>query len=54
MADKNSLGLVGLIFASVTVGVMLVAGLVVRDHVTGRLALEPAHSVAEISATRLR
>jgi hypothetical protein len=54
MADKTSLGLVGLILAGVTASVIVVAGWVVKDHLTGRLVLEPQQSVAEISATRMR
>jgi hypothetical protein len=54
MADKNSLGLVGLIFAGITAGVVVLAGTLVNDHVQGRLVLEPPHAVAEISATRVR
>jgi hypothetical protein len=54
MADKNSLGMVGLIFASVTAGVVMIAGWVVTSHLDGRLVLDPPQSVAEISATRMR
>lgn len=54
MADKNSLGVMGLIFAGVTAGVVVVAGWVVTGHLAGRLVLEPPHSVAEMSATRVR
>jgi hypothetical protein len=54
MADKTSLGIVGLILAGVTASVIIVAGWVVNDHLAGRLVLDPQHSVAEMSATRMR
>jgi hypothetical protein len=54
MADKTSLGIVGFILAGVTAGVFTVATWLVTDHVAGRLQLESSHSVAEISATRVR
>jgi hypothetical protein len=41
MADRSALGLVGFIFSSIAATVMLVAYLVVRDHVEGRLVLDP-------------
>lgn len=40
MADKNSLGILGLLFGGITFGVTLVAFLLVRDHVEGRLHLD--------------
>lgn len=54
MADKTSLGIVGFILAGVTASVVIVAGWVVNDHLTGRLVLDPPQSVAEMSATRMR
>jgi len=41
MADRTALGLVGFIFSGIAATVMLVAYLVVRDHVEGRLVLDP-------------
>ena len=41
MADRSALGLVGFIFSGIAATVMLVAYLVVRDHVEGRLVLDP-------------
>jgi hypothetical protein len=40
MADKNSLGILGLMFGGITFAVTLVAFLLVRDHVEGRLHLD--------------
>ena len=54
MADRSSLGMMGLIFAGVTASVVILAGWLVNAHVAGRLSLEPAQSVAELSATRVR
>jgi hypothetical protein len=42
MADKNSLGILGFLFGSITLAVTVIAFLVVRDHVDGRLQLESA------------
>lgn len=40
MADKKGLGFLGLVFGGVTFVVTLVAFIVVRDHVEGRLVLD--------------
>jgi hypothetical protein len=40
MADKSSLSLVGLLFGGITCAVTLIAFLVVRDHLEGRLQLD--------------
>lgn len=42
MADRRSLGIVGFVFGSVTVAVMLIAVIVVKHHVDGRLTLDGA------------
>ena len=42
MADRSSLGFVGLIFGGVTVAVMLMAATVVFSHLDGHFALESA------------
>jgi hypothetical protein len=41
MADRRSLGIVGFVFGGVTAAVMLVALMVVKNHVNGR-ALDEA------------
>jgi hypothetical protein len=42
MADRSGLKLVGYIFASVTVAVMLTATMVVKGYADGVYTLEPA------------
>lgn len=42
MADRRSLGIVGFVFGGITAAVMLVAVMVVKHHVDGRLTLENA------------
>jgi hypothetical protein len=42
MADRRSLGIVGFVFFSVTAAVMLIAVIVVKHHVDGRLTLDGA------------
>jgi hypothetical protein len=41
MADRSGLQLVGLIFATVTVAVMLTAAMVVKGYADGSYSLEP-------------
>ncbi len=40
MADRRSLGIVGFFFGGVTLAVMLVAAVMVKSHVDGRLSLD--------------
>ena len=40
MADKSSLGMMGLLFGGVTFAVAIIAFLVVQSHVEGRLQLD--------------
>jgi hypothetical protein len=42
MADRRSLGLVGFFFCGVTAAVMLIAAMVVKNHIDGRLSLDGA------------
>jgi hypothetical protein len=42
MADRNGLKLVGFIFATVTLAVMLATGMVVKGYADGGYSLEPA------------
>jgi hypothetical protein len=46
MADRGGLKLVGFIFATVTVAVMLTAAMVVKCYADGVYTLEPATVVA--------
>ena len=40
MADRRSLGILGFVFGGVTVAVMLVAVMVVKNHVESRITQE--------------
>lgn len=46
MADRSGLRLVGFIFATVTVSVMLTAAMVVKGYADGSYTLEPAAVIA--------
>jgi hypothetical protein len=46
MADRGGLKLVGFIFATVTVAVMLTAAMVMKGYADGVYTLEPATVVA--------
>jgi hypothetical protein len=52
MADRRSLGLVGFFFCGVTAAVMLIAAMVVKNHIDGRLSLDGARMpvVASVQA----
>jgi hypothetical protein len=41
MADRSALSILGFIFGGVAAAVMLIAYVVVRDHMDGHLSLEP-------------
>jgi len=41
MPDRSSLGLIGFLFGGITAAVMLIGALVVSDHMSGKLNLEP-------------
>jgi len=45
-ADRNGLGVLGLIFGGITVAVTLMAAMVVMGHIDGTLALEAPTVVA--------
>jgi hypothetical protein len=40
MADSRSLGILGFVFGGVTAAVMLIAVMVVKNHMDGRITLE--------------
>lgn len=40
MADRNALGLIGLLFGATTLFVMMAGAYVVVDHLTGRLHID--------------
>jgi hypothetical protein len=50
MADRRSLGIVGFVFGGVTAAVMLVAVMVVKQHVDRMALEEPRFSVIAASA----
>jgi hypothetical protein len=52
MADKNGLGVLGLLFGGITLAVTLVAFLVVRDHVQ-RLKIDEAAMTLQRASSQL-
>jgi hypothetical protein len=50
MADRKSLGMLGFMFCGVTAAVMLIAVLVVKSHINGRLTLDAAQVQVMTSA----
>lgn len=51
MADRNALGMIGLLFGAATIFVMTVGAVVVGDHLTGRLHLEDGLAVVAMPMT---
>lgn len=51
MADRTALGRIGLILGAATIMVAMVGGLVVSDHLSGRLQLEDKLNVGIVSET---
>ena len=54
MADKNSLGALGLFFGGVTFAVTLIAFLLVRDHMEGRLHLDDMAMAPQLAGAETR
>ena len=55
MADRSGLKLVGFIFATVTLAVMLATGMVVKGYADGAYSLDmAAHETVEIPSSRLK
>jgi dolichol kinase len=50
MADKNALGLIGLMLCTVTMFVTIVGAVVVTEHLTGRLQIDDNLAVAALSS----
>ncbi|HZL32282.1 MAG TPA: hypothetical protein VFC54_14650 [Pseudolabrys sp.] len=46
MADRNALGVIGLLFGAATLFVMMAGGIVVADHLTGKLHIDDGLAVA--------
>ena len=55
MADRNALGMIGLLFGATTLFVMMMGAVVVADHLSGKLQIEdgplqfeqPLHAAAQ-------
>jgi hypothetical protein len=52
MADRRSLGILGFLFGGITAAVMLVAVMVVKHHVDGRLTLDQARLPVMAASTQ--
>ena len=52
MADRKSLGILGFMFGGVTAAVMLIAVMVVKHHIDGRLTLDAAKAPVMASAVQ--
>lgn len=49
MADRNALGMIGLLFGATTLFVMLAGAFVVGDHLTGRMHIDDGLSAAAMT-----
>jgi len=47
MADRNALGMIGLLFGATTLFVMMMGAVVVADHLSGKLHIEDGSSQLE-------
>ena len=47
MADRNALGMIGLLFGATTLFVMMMGAVVVADHLSGKLHIEDGQSQFE-------
>jgi predicted peroxiredoxin len=47
MADRNALGMIGLLFGATTLFVMMMGAVVVADHLSGKLHIEDGPSQLE-------
>lgn len=54
MADRRSLGILGFVFGGVTAAVMLIAVIVVKQHVDGRVSLDRLPAMAASTQTVIR
>ena len=54
MADKKGLGLLGMAFSGITLLVTMIAFLVVRDHVEGRLTLDETAMTPQLVSMSVR
>ena len=51
MADRSTLGRIGLMLGAATMMVMMIGAIVVTDHLTGRLQIDDGLSVVSLLAT---
>jgi len=54
MADRTALGMIGLMLGAATIMVATVGGLVISDHLSGRLQIEDRLSVSTLSEASVR
>jgi len=54
MADRRSLGILGFMFCGVTAAVMLIAAMVVKSHIDGRMTLDARKPVLASVQTVIR
>ena len=52
MADRRSLGILGFVFGGVTAAVMLIAVVVVKNHIDGRLSLDGGRAPVVLAAAQ--
>ena len=52
MADRRSLGILGFVFGGVTATVMLIAVMVVKNHIDGRLTLDTGRAAVVVAAAQ--
>ncbi len=52
MADRRSLGILGFVFGGVTAAVMLVAVMVVKSHIDGRVTFDPARTPVALASAQ--
>ena len=52
MADRRSLEILGFVFGGVTAAVMLVAVMVVKSHIEGRVTFDPARMPVAVASAQ--
>jgi hypothetical protein len=52
MADRRSLGILGFVFGGVTAAVMLVAAIVVKNNIDGRLTLDAGRTPVALASAQ--
>lgn len=54
MVDRTALGMIGLMLGVATIMVAMVGGLVISDHLSGRLQIEDKLNVSALSEASVR